>query len=708
MAGGALVLLTLVAYSRALPAGFVWDDDDYVTHNPTLRSTEGLARIWTEPGAVPQYYPLVHTTYWLEYRLWGLEPAGYHAVNVALHAAVALLWWLVLRRLGLPGAWLAAAVFAVHPVHVESVAWVTERKNVLSGLFYLLAFLAYLRYRPPGAAGAQRPAGSRAPGSDRRFYALALACFVAALLAKTVTATLPAAILLVLWWKRSLAWRDVVRLLPFFAVGLALSGLTVWMERSVVGAEGETWDLSFAERLLLAGRALWFYAGKLLWPHPLAFFYRRWTLDAAQLWQWLFPLAAVAVVAALAALRGRLGRGPLTAVLFFGGTLFPALGFLNVFPFRYSWVADHFQYLASMGLIALAVGALVHRLAPAPAAIPKTARPDARPTARRAAPPVPPAAAPPALRQPATVAAAAALALLGTLTWRQCRIYDGLESLWLDTVAKTPDAWAAHNNLGKHYEDLAAADPAAAAAYRQKAFEAYEKAAEAAARTGAIAGETYNNYANLLEASGRRDEALAYYQRAIEVQPQEARFHRNLGLLLDKLDRPAEAEATLREAFRLRPAWPQLRADLGIVLSRLGRLDEAEQEFEAALRDGPADASIYYNAAQLYLRTSRPEQALDLLDRAVTLDPSYARAQQALGILLVQAGRAADGLVHLERAVELEPADSQARFNLAMALMAAGRGDAARRELEATLRLAEEQGRTELAALVRSRLAPLR
>ena len=245
-----------------MSGGFIWDDDDYVQDNLTLRSLAGLGQIWFQPGATRQYYPLVHTTYWLEYRLWDLNPTGYHVVNVILHALSAVLVWRLLIRLKVPGAWAAAALFALHPVHVESVAWITERKNTLSGAFYLSAAWAYLRYEE-----------ARSP----RLYWAALLLFAAALLSKTVTCTLPAALLLVLWWKGQRPMRrTAVTLVPFFALGVAMSGVTVWMEKHSVGAWGPEWDLSLVERGLIAGRALWFYAAKLLVPLNLTFIYPRW------------------------------------------------------------------------------------------------------------------------------------------------------------------------------------------------------------------------------------------------------------------------------------------------------------------------------------------------------------------------------------------------------------------------------------------------
>ncbi len=346
---GALVALTVLAYLPALRGGFIWDDDLHVTQNQLLRTWQGLVDIWLTPGAILQYYPLTHTSWWVQYHLWGLAPLGYHLVNVLLHGSSAAVLWRVLRRLAVPGAWMAAAVFALHPVQVESVAWVTELKNVQSGFFYLLALLGYLRW---GLADDAEPAGGR------RIYALSFLSFACAVLSKSVTCTLPAAVALILWWKRGrLAPGQVVALVPLAAVSVAAGVLTAWWERHYVGAAGEDWALSLPERCLVAGRALWFYAAKLVWPFELAFTYRRWALEPHAWWPWFFPLGAVAVVVALAALRRRLGPAPLVAALYFSGTLGPALGFVDVYPMRYSFVADHFQYLASIGVITLLVAA---------------------------------------------------------------------------------------------------------------------------------------------------------------------------------------------------------------------------------------------------------------------------------------------------------------------------------------------------------------
>ena len=276
---GALMLCaTLVAYLPALRGGLLWDDNMHVTR-ADLRSLHGLWRIWFDLGATQQYYPLLHSAFWLEHRLWGDAVLGYHLTNVVLHAASAFLVVMIVRRLSLPGAWLAGFVFALHPVCVEAVAWISEQKSTLSGVFYLAAALIYLHF-------------DRTRRKSQYFAALGL--FVLALMSKTVTATLPAAILVIFWWQRGrLDWRrDVLPLVPWLAVGASAGLFTAWVESTprLIGAQGPQYALTWLQRLLLAGRVPWFYAWKVLWPADLMFTYPHWKIDSGDLRQYLFPL----------------------------------------------------------------------------------------------------------------------------------------------------------------------------------------------------------------------------------------------------------------------------------------------------------------------------------------------------------------------------------------------------------------------------------
>ncbi len=523
-----LGVATFLAYRPAWHGAPVWDDAAHMTR-PQLRPLDGLRRIWLEPGATQQYYPLTHTAFWVQSRLWGDETLGYHLVNVAFHLATSLLLFALLRRLEVPGALLAAAVFALHPVHVESVAWITELKNTLSGALFAAAALAYLRFDE-----ARR----------KRAYALALALFVLGLLAKTVVAVLPAALLVAFWWRRGRLEprRDVLPLVPFFALGLAAGLVTAWVERQyVIGGLAVHFGLGAKERLLLAGRAIWFYLGKLVWPAELVFLYPRWDLGRPAWWAFLFPAGALLLLVAAWALRKK-WRGPLAALLFFVLALLPALGFVDVYPFRFSYVADHFQYLASLGPIVLA------------SALAAAWRERASGALRRAAP-------------------AAALLVLGALVVlasRQSRLYASSETLWRATLERNPGCWLALNNLGvislERHDDAEA---------ERLFFESLRWNPEYEA--------ALNNCGYVLARKGRVYEAIGYYERALAIWPGYPDAHVNLGNALFVTGRPGEAIGQYGRALAERPDLLEPRNNLALALVAVGKPAEAIPHFEAAL-----------------------------------------------------------------------------------------------------------------------------
>lgn len=590
-----LVLGTVVAYLPALDAGYIWDDDQYVTENPTLRSTDGLVDIWTEPKATPQYYPLVHTSFWIEYQLWELDPFGYHLVNVLLHALGALFLWRALRRLGVPGAWVAAAIFAVHPVHVESVAWVTERKNVLSGVFFFASLLAFLRFRPLPASESGK--GSKAGSTDGAeatswaFYGLSLALFVGAVLSKTVAVTLAAVLVLLVWWKTGrLPRRHVLPTLPYFAVGVPLGLLTVYLERLHVGAVGEDWALSIVERFLIAGRVVWFYAGKLVWPHPLAFIYRRWEIADDVWWQYLFPLAALAVVAVLWHRRRTLGRGPLVAVLAFGGMLTPALGFFNVFPMRYSWVADHFQYLASTAFLALVVGVAARGAARLPGG-----------------------------RRTAAGVAGVVLVILGALTWNRSESFLDREVLWKDTLEKTPTAWIAHSNYGVVLMEQERYD---------EAVEHFERSLE----LNPEGPHAHHNLAEIFELRGELNRAIEHREKLVEINPKNtdallaiARGHMVQGRL-------AEAETVLRRALEVDPELAPAYVGLAQIHHERGEYERAAARASRAVELDPDNLPGLLAAAAAHQTLGREDEAVTAYRRALPIAREQGRADLAEAI----------------------------------------------------------------------------
>lgn len=634
--GLALMLMTLLAYWPAIhDGGFIWDDDDYVYQNKTLLDAQGLKDIWTDPQATPQYYPLVHTGYWLEYRLWGLDPTGYHVTNVLLHALAAILLWRLLRSLTIPGAWLAAALFALHPLHVESVAWITERKNVLSGVFYLTSAWFFLKW-----ADADSLSGRR-----HRHYFAALLFYVFALLSKTVTASLPAAILLVFWWRDGrLAHGNALRenpirlwlrgrvlpLLPFFAIGLALSLLTVWLEKHHVGADGVDWDLSLVERCLIAGRALWFYLAKLMWPVGLCFNYPRWDINAASWWQYLYPFAYAALLAVCWLARQRLGRGPLVAFLFFAGSLFPALGFFDVYPMRYSFVADHFAYLANIGVLVL-VAAPLDRAARA------------------------------WLPAPGRILAPALLLLpMALLSWKQCDIYRGQEELWQDTIRRNPQSFMAHNNLGQMR--LHQQRPEEALPLFRKSLRINPRQLTA-----------INNLGVALAGLGRIEEAEQQYRKAIEVDPRDPQAYVNLGALKAGQGQLEEAVKLLRIAVRMDPGLAAAHTNLGIGLAETGRLREAIQHFEKALAIDPGFAEGHLRYGEALHAAGRIREAADQYRLALAAEPALAAAHNHLGAIAASDQLIPAAVDHFHRALETDPSFAPAHHNLAKVLVIQGR-----------------------------------
>lgn len=542
----AIAVVVFAAYFPALRAGFIWDDDAHVTA-PALRSVHGIWRIWFEPGATQQYYPLLHSFFWVQYRLWGSSAFGYHLANLVLHTVAAVLVAVLLRRERIPGAALAAFVFALHPVQVETVAWISEQKNTLSAVFYLAAALAFLRFQnasdrlapdharsdagTPPAAGRPRPLA---------WYALATALFLAALLTKSVTASLPAALLVLAWWRHGrISWRrDALPLLPWFVLAIASGTVTAIVEHSFVGATGAAFDLSATQRLVLAGRALWFYLGKLCWPTHLVFFYPRWTLDPSAAWQWLPLVGAVAVAGLLAIFRKR-SRAPLAAALYFGGTLVPALGFVNVYPFRYSYVADHFQYLATLGPIVLASATATLALSRWGRAI-------------------------------GIAAAASLVAGLGCLTWHRTHAYRDADTLYRTTLEQNPRSWIAANNLGK--------DQMATRAGLPEAISLFERALT----LNPDYPEAENNLGLALAEVGRAAEAIPHLERAVALKPKFYQAYNNLGIAYARTRQLDRAVAAFGQAVALNPRLPNLQENLGKALTELGRSAEAAGHFQRA------------------------------------------------------------------------------------------------------------------------------
>jgi tetratricopeptide (TPR) repeat protein len=618
---------TFVVYAPALRGGLVWDDDSWTTGiSHLLRDFSGLRAMWCQPTALQQYFPLSGTTFWVDYRLWGFWTLPYHVENVLLHGLAACLFWRLLERLQVPGAWLAAAIFALHPVMVESVAWITERKNVLSLPLYLGGLLAYGKFA--GFWRGEPSAGEGRMGSRWRSYVLALFLFLAAMLAKTTAFSFPPVLLLLCWWKRGkLSWRrDIVPSLPFFALAVVLGLVTAWVERHHVGSSGPEWAISFAARCLIAGRALWFYAGKLILPANLCFVYPRWEVATDSIWQWFYPLSAASVLAGLWLARERMGRGPVAAAFFFVGAIFPLLGFINGYFMRYSFVCDHWGYLPDLGLIALGA-ALVTRAGER-------------------------------LRVPSLSLATAVVSLpiLGLLTWQQSGMYHDMDTLWRTTLAKNPKATMAHINFG---------NALLAQGRVNEAVEHFRTALEL--QPGSV--DAHSNLGAALQQLGRNDEAMEHLRKALELRPGAVQAHNNLGNVLLQMGRIPEALAQFQTAVELAPNLEGTRYNFGNALLQAGKAPEAVVQFERALELQPGQAEVHLNLANALLQSGKPERAAEHIHQARALQPASANAHHNLGNTLFQQGLIDEAIAEFRTALQLDPTLAPTHNSLGNALL---------------------------------------
>ena len=604
-----LIALVFAAYARVFNAGFIWDDDSHLTQNPCVVGPLGLKDIWTSTRAV--YYPLVLTTFWILHKVVGLSPSPYHILNVLMHAGSAVLLWRVLQQLNVRGAWLGAALWALHPVMTQSVAWVTELKNTQSCLFYLLSIFWFLHWescsrRPMGDARASHSeAATGKRGEGMKFEAAeiddpgrwwrfrwALLFFVMAILSKPSTVMLPAVLALCIWWRRGrIQWRYIVVLVPFMLISALASAWTIWEQKIHAAASGPEWPQSWLERLIIAGRATWFYLGKLVWPHPLIFIYPRWKINSSQLIAYLPLLTALAGLAVLWLTRGKWKRPVSFAVAYYVISLFPVLGFFSVYFFRYSFVSDHFQYLASMGPLALAGAGITEGIT---------------------------VIGWKSFLQP--VACGILLLLLGALTWRQSVIYTDLVTLYQDTLRKNPACWMVHNNLGTEFLRKGQTDKALI--HFQKSLEIKPDHVEALANIG-----------NVFLRQGRIDEAIVQYNKALEIAPDYASVHTNLGTaLLDKGEVSESIEHYLK-ALQFRPDLAEAHHNLGCARAQQGKTEEAVRHYQKALEIKPSYPEAHYNLALALVLLGRRDEAAEHLTEALRIKPDYTEAKRELQML---------------------------------------------------------------------------
>ncbi len=651
----ALLLSALVfaAYAQVFRAGFIWDDESHLTRNPCVIGPLGLKEIWSSAQAV--YYPLVLTSFWALHKFVGLNPLPYHALNVLLHAASAILLWRVLKRLKVRGAWLGAALWAVHPVMVQSVAWVTELKNTQSCVFYLLSIFFFFKWQDRGGA-VSRPSQRRT--SDRRFlgFVLSLLFFLLATLSKPSVVMLPLVLALCIWWtRRKIRWGDALAVAPFAVISAIASAWTIWEQEFHAHAFGPDWAQTLPERFIIAGRAIWFYLSKLIWPYPLIFIYPRWDVASSNLVAYFPLMLAITGLIALWFGPAKWGRALFFAAAYYVISLFPVLGFFNVYFFRYSFVSDHFQYLASMGPLALAgagIAVLAGRFSEKPFAL----APDTLQSSARAA------QTPKRLKNALLVGLGGLfLFLLPVLTWRQTTQYHDLNALYTTTLKKNPDCWMAHYNLGIVLSEQGETDQAIDQ-YRQAITQRSDYA------------EAHYNLGRLLAEQGHFDGAIAHYEKAAQINPSDPEAQNNLGVTLFGIGRVDDAIAHYLKALEIQPGYAEASCNLANSLIAMGDFDGAIARYSACLSAMPDQPEAQYNLASALLRKGRIDEAIVHYRKVLQLNPESSDAHANLGSALLAKARVRDAMAEYAKALQISPENVAALSNLAWLLATSADG----------------------------------
>jgi tetratricopeptide (TPR) repeat protein len=665
--------LGLWVFSPAWTGGWVWDDTSEILRNDPIRSSwHAITGMWSAPAGA-DYFPLKESVQWVEWHIWGDSPVGYHLVSISLHLLSALLFWRLLVRIGAPFAWTAALFFTVHPMVVESVAWISELKNTLSLPLLLMSALAYVGFDE---------SRGRPGGGWRGMYVLSLLAFLASLLAKSSGVMFPFVILIYGWYRRGrIAPQDMLASLPFAAMSGGVGAATIWFQehRAIAGVMAPVGGLG--ARLAIGGHALVFYFTKAIFPWPIGPVYPGWNVGGsflADAWPWLAVAGSMAV---LWECRNRWGRGPLLASGWFILNLLPVLGFIPMSFARLSPVSDHFAYIALLGLVAGMAGGL------------GSLSQGLNPKGSRMA-----------------LGGAAAL-ILGVIAWESRGLsanYSDDRAFWTFAIRQNPEAWAPRNNLG--LIELGAGRFSEAAAQ----FEAVIGSGERQAEVYNNLGTTYTrlgrygeaaaqfeaalrlqpgypvaeaNLGNVLAQTRRYDQAVVHYRRSLELKPDVADVHTRLGMAYALTGHPGDAAAQFAEAIRLDPGAAEPRYRLATLLADAGRLPEAITQFEQTVAIDPARADAYAGLGLALTLSQRAQEAFDPLRRAVALRPQDPEGRAYLGLALFRLGRFSEAIDEYRAAIKTGGNDPDIWFNLADALRSDGRVEEARHATEEAERL---------------------
>lgn len=613
-----LVLAGLFVFWPALHGGWLWDDQYLFVYNRDMRTLGGLERIWFGHTQT-DYWPLYSTALWLEVHFFGNHPLPYHVASLALHLCGAFLLWKLFARLGLEErwAWLGALLFVIHPLVVESVAWVSELKNTLSLPLFLLALLAWLDFDE-----GRRPAD----------YARALVFYLLAMLAKTSVITLPAVLLLYAWWKHGrVALADLKRTAPFFLIALVLGVVTQRSQSNYKEADEVIQHLTVLTHLVCAGTTTFFYLGQFFFPQRLLPIYPRWNLEPPSAWQWAtLPLLAL-VLGALWTQRKGWGRHALLGLGFFLLHLLPVSGLVTMSYMSFSWVADHLAYIPIIGLIGLVVAGLQG----ASAAMPASAR---------------------------SYLLAGIFALCLFLAWRShqyARVFKDELTLWTYNAEQTPDAAEVQNALANTL------------LHTGQLNEALEHA-ELAVQLQPDKTKYETGLADVLALiPGRLPDAIEAYQKSLAMEPDYPLARVSLGNALDKAGQTAEAIAQFQQALQEDPNDARAHIDLADTLVKdPARRDEAVSEYRAALQLLPDDAATHMDLANLLAAMpGRLSEALPEYRTAEGLAPNMPEIHNDFGSALMKApDHLPDAAREFQIALRLRPNFVGAQYNLAVAL----------------------------------------
>ncbi len=598
-----LMCTSILIYWPALQGSYIWDDVAFVATNPLLNSNHGLYQLWFSRAQV-DYWPLTYSTFWMERQVFGLNPFVSHVINALLHGLNGVLVWQIMRRLGLRGAWLAGLLFLVHPVTVDAVANIFQRKTVLAGSLYFAALLCYLIYD-------ERPL--------KRWLAGSLLFFTLAVLSKSSALMLPPTILVLLAWRHK-GWprQHLWPLLPFFVVSLVLGMVGLQFQQQHMLAEGYS-PGGWIERISNAGHIIFFYLQKAFWPVDLVFVYPRWEVmaDAGA----FIPDALVLIFLAAAwVFRGTWGAGILALTSIYLLNLFPVLGAVDIVYFRFSWVADRFQYISLAALICAVVHGVSVLISTSPLR----------------------------LRLPIAASLATVVVVpLAVLSWDQASVFQNEERVWQRVVERYPDSWLGHLNLGVYLSSNKRFDEGFDHMLLAHTLRSDEPLIDF-------------NLGKIAEQSGRPREAEQYYEEALQQDPAFFMAGNNLGRLLAARGHSAQAERIYRTALDNEPNAPSILNNLGQLLLSQNRLEASERMLRAALNEQPDLIEAQVNLAAVLVRTKRFQGALDQIDIAMEKRPDLAEVHYLRGLALLGLRRDAEAEGEFKEALRLKPGWSPA------------------------------------------------